>query len=103
MPKFEKGHKLSPGREKGSKNKFTTLRNDFLKAFEIIGGIKALAEWGRKERNKMHFYKMIVSMLPKDINLGNQDGEALQITISDKLLPQRKGNGGGNGKDTPDT
>lgn len=54
-------------RQKGSKNKFTTLKASFLEAFEGMGGTKGLQEWATKDRNRGQFYQMVAKMLPANI------------------------------------
>jgi len=72
------------GRPKGTKNKYSKLRDSLLDAFEQTGGTKALVEWGMKERNKKEFYKLIVSVLPKNVDI-ELDGitQAIQINLVD--------------------
>ena len=41
-----------PGRPKGSQNKFTSLRDSFLEAFEELGGKDGLVEWAAKNSKK---------------------------------------------------
>lgn len=65
------------GRPKGAKNKFTALKEGFLKAFEDIGGVKELVVWGKKPQNKGEFYKMITKLFPKEVELSGADGEPL--------------------------
>ena len=65
---FAEGHELSTGRPKGSKNKFTTLKQAFLDAFEELGGVEGLVEWAEKNSHtKEQFYKMITKMLPTHV------------------------------------
>ena len=60
-----------PGRPKGSKNKFTSLKDSFLEAFEALGGTEGLIAWAKKsERNKAVFYGWITKMLPTNVDLG---------------------------------
>lgn len=59
---FDKGN---AGRPKGSKNRYTHLRDSFLDAFEMIGGTKALAEWGKT--HKKDFFQMVTRMLPSNV------------------------------------
>ena len=62
---WEKGQSGNlTGRPKGSRNKFTHLRDEFMLAFEEIGGREALVKWA--ESNPDQFYKLIVQMLPKE-------------------------------------
>lgn len=64
---LQKGQTANPhGRRKGSKNRFTTLKDAFLRAFwsHQIGGVQGLVKWGAKEQNRGDFYKIIARMLP---------------------------------------
>jgi hypothetical protein len=54
-----------PGRPRGSKNKFTTLKDDLLTAYQEKGGIKYL-----KELPDELFTKLIVKLLPQEIEAG---------------------------------
>ena len=57
-----------PGRKKGVPNKFTSLKQSFLDAFEHTGGTQGLIEWIEKNpRNRGEFYKMITKLLPQDV------------------------------------
>ena len=73
--------KSKPGRKKGSKNKFTTLKAAFLDAFNEIGGTSELARWGAIEKNKAQFYQMITKLLPKEIE-GTLDVKAKPPNIT---------------------
>jgi len=68
---------MGKGRPKGSKNKFTTLKQSFLDAFEAIGGTEELTRWGKKPLNRESFYKMVTKLLPKaiDTKLVDDDGD----------------------------
>jgi len=55
------------GRIKGAKNKFTTLKDHFLYAFDKIGGEKELAKWAVQSKNRVAFYQMIAKMLPNKV------------------------------------
>ena len=94
-PKFQKGN---PGKPKGAKNKFTTLKDAFIGAFKDIGGQAALTQWMNegiryvdKRTGKVHilsihnrkqeFFKMIASMLPKDVVLSGDPNNPLNINV----------------------
>lgn len=97
MAKFlKKGMRLNPnGRPKGSKNKFTNLRDAFINAFKELGGERALLDWMDGENvliknkktgkiirvriadRKKEFFKMVASMLPKDIQVSGPEGVPL--------------------------
>lgn len=57
------------GRKKGVPNKYTQLKQDALKAFHHNGGWEAFALWGKKPANQAAFYKIIFSLVPKDVKL----------------------------------
>ena len=57
-----------PGRPKGSLNKFTTLKNAFLEAFERTGGTDTLTEWGKQPKNRRDFYRLLAKLLPKEVD-----------------------------------
>jgi hypothetical protein len=56
----------------GTKNKFTTLKAAFLKAFEEIGGTETLVEWARL--NKKDFYTFVTKMLPREVEVSGIPG-----------------------------
>jgi hypothetical protein len=57
-----------PGRPKGSKNKFTSLKDSFIEVFERLGGTDGLLEWTKgNRRNRAEFYRMITKMLPANV------------------------------------
>jgi hypothetical protein len=62
--------KKRTGRPKGSKDKFTNLKQAFLQAFDGIGGSTALQNWAEDPKNRRDFYQMITKLFPKDIKVG---------------------------------
>jgi hypothetical protein len=89
----------NPGRPPGTPNKFTSLKQAFLDAFEIIGGVDALAEWAKKsERNRGIFYGLITKPFPQEV------AHSGAIKTADKLIievvhtrPEKVDGGNGNG------
>ena len=70
------------GRPKGSKNKYTLIRDKILSVFEKIGGVKAMCVWARNPLNRKDFYKIAVDLLPKNIDIGIGDDEKItKITV----------------------
>ena len=70
--KFQLGN---PGKPKGAKSKFTTLKVAFLSVFQKLGGEEELLNWVKStQHNKAMFYQWITKMLPADIEM-KQSGE----------------------------
>ena len=70
------------GRPKGTKNKFTDLKNAFLQVFDKLGGVEGFFQWASKNNlNKTQFYHMITKLLPKtvDVNAGDSMVEYIKI------------------------
>ncbi len=75
-----KGFKTG-GREKGTPNKTTaTVKDMLLMAFEDIGGLPALTEWGKT--SPAQFYQLWAKLLPQEIK-----GE---IGIKDDITPEER-------------
>ena len=72
-------------RPKGSKNKFTDLKQSFLDAYEKIGGTDGLIEWGKKDRNRTAFYQMIAKMLPAKIDADIRERKVVIMHLPAKL------------------
>jgi len=62
-------YKGGPGRPVGSPNKIPTkIKLDFLKAFSLLGGAEALAEWACKNKENLNqFYKWMYELVPKEM------------------------------------
>jgi len=63
---FTKGSSEA-GRKVGSKGKFTSIKQDYLDAYndERIGGLEGLISWIlESKRNKAMFYQWITKLLP---------------------------------------
>lgn len=71
----------NPGRPKGAKGKFSTLKDEFLGVYEDIGGRRAMAEWAKKPENKGAFYQMAAKMLPKEVALTGEDGGPVELKV----------------------
>jgi hypothetical protein len=98
MPKpFKPGNNANPkGRPKGSVNKFTTLKNAFLQAFELSGGIESLVEWiNLSQRNRAHFYQLITKMLPSNVDVDHKGEIKHQIEFVAEYGDNGNNNGNG--------
>lgn len=72
------------GRPKGSQNKFTrSVREAFQLAFEELGGVPALVQWGRE--NPTDFYKLLARLIPVEVTGPN--GKELSITVKHYDFP----------------
>ena len=87
-------HKLTeagPGRAKGSKNKFTNLKQAYLDVFEEIEKegkkknpkIKTFFKWATKnDRNQGLFYQMVSKMLPTNLTADLLPDADSKLTIA---------------------
>ena len=80
-----------PGRPKGSKNKFTTLKEMFIEVVHRLGDADALEKFANDSKNKKEFWKMIASMLPKtdkhEHEVTGKDGGPIEFAaVKSKLL-----------------
>lgn len=86
-PNWKKGMKkvAKSGRKKGTPNKFTTLKQAFLDAFqdERIGGKEGLTEvFSQNDMRKIEFFKLISKMLPTNVGIsGGEGGKPIIIEI----------------------
>jgi hypothetical protein len=72
--------KPGPGRPRGSANRLTRAAKEaFGLAFEKLGGIKALTEWG--EENRTEFYKLYARLIPTEQHIASPDGTPINFTL----------------------
>ena len=74
---FQKGHKKYGGRQEGTKNQYTQLKDDIIQVWSDIDGHKKLVEYASKNPKQfIDFVKIAVDLLPKevrsDVNLNLQ-------------------------------
>lgn len=70
------------GRQKGTPNKMTrNVKEALSQAFDDIGGISSLVEWGRA--NPDEFYKLWVKLLPTEVKaeLTGEGGGAILTRV----------------------
>jgi len=84
-----------PGRSKGSKDKFTNLKQAYLDVFDKIekkslekdNAIKSFFEWATKsDRNQGMFYQMVAKMLPSNMNV--EGSLSISYQLSEKFMPK---------------
>lgn len=89
--KFVKGEPRpkNAGRKKGTPNKFTTLKQAFINAFNSseMGGEKGMTKvFAANSFTKREFYKLISKMLPSNVTV---DGELnVNFQASEKFMPK---------------
>ena len=87
MP-FQPGNKLGRGRPKGSKNKFTTLRESFIEAYLKLGGTKGMIKWIESSpKNKAAFYHDLIRLIPAS-QLTAIEKESMTYELSEKFMPK---------------
>jgi len=92
--------KPRPGRPKGSLNKLTNIKDEFLFAYEVIGGLGGLTVWAKQPENRTKFYEMITKLFPKEIKLESKVGKSVSELTIPELVEIITGKGTA---DTPPT
>lgn len=80
--------KRAPGRGKGTKNKFTTLKAAFLNTFKDVGGEAYLREFAMQKGNRTAFLQMIAKMLPNKVEADIDVSGRVQIVEIPAKLPK---------------
>lgn len=89
MP-FKPGNKLGKGRPRGSKNKFTSLKESFVEAYLKLGGTKGLIKWIESSpKNKAAFYHDLIRLIPTS-QLMASETRSLTYELSEKFRPKLK-------------
>jgi len=90
--KFPKGHSGNPkGRKRGTVNKFTSLKQDFLSAYNDprVGGVEGLITWLLESKhNRAMFYNWLTKLLPANVGIDEDANEIIvhiKKTITDKI------------------
>ncbi len=78
--------KPGPGRPKGSKNKYTEIKDEFLLAYHHIGGLGNLTQWAKKEANQGKFFEMLTKLFPREIKAEINIGRAISEYSVDELV-----------------
>ena len=92
MP-FKEGREKTGGRKKGTPNKFSNLKEAFLRVFDELGGWQGLFDWAKRSpRNKTEFYKIIAKMLPAHLDLPDDSNIVNIILNGIEKLPWKQEN-----------
>lgn len=68
------GNPKTGGRKKGTPNKNTAaIKEAFRNAFEQMGGVQALVEWGQE--NPTQFYQLVSKLIPTEVHGSGDEGE----------------------------
>ena len=80
--------KGGPGRPVGSRNKIPgDLRADLMTVFERLGGVEGMVAWANESNaNKGQFYKMLTSIIPKQLEAELRHHNDLNHYINDLSL-----------------
>lgn len=88
-PDWKPGQSGNPaGRPKGSKDKFTKLKDTFLSALETLGGEKFMVLAAQKD--PIGFLRIVGKMLPREIR-GDITGQAPLIVKFETVTVEDKG------------
>lgn len=95
MNRNEKGRFVqgNAGKPKGAKNKFTTLKEAFIGAFQEIGGQKALTQFAKNPKYRKDFLKMLASMLPKEVQVSESERAPIIPPVIQIIGIEGDGNG----------
>ena len=91
--------KPGPGRPRGSLNKLTNVKDEFLFCYRSIGGLGALTTWAKEEKNRTEFYRMLTKLFPREIKAEITIGRAISEYSVDELVEIVAG---GKTTDTPE-
>jgi hypothetical protein len=81
--KFEKGKSKTGGRAKGVPNKFTTLKEAFLTAFQEAGSTEGLIAWIKASpHNRAQFYALITKLFPTEVDHTGQVEHAVNVKVT---------------------
>jgi len=82
----QKGNTFGRGRPKGSLNKLTNVKDEFLFCYQTIGGLGGLTAWAKKEENRSEFYKMLTKLFPKEIRAEITIGKSVSEFTTEELI-----------------
>ena len=83
MPRkpFEKGRVKTGGRQKGTPNKFTTVKQAFLDAFEELGGKDFIIKVSKTSKGKAAVLQSMTRLLPNKTEITGEDGGPIKTSM----------------------
>ena len=88
---FQKGN---PGKPKGARSKFTTLKESFIEAFIATGGTEGLVAWAKTNNStRRDFLRMLASMLPKEVQVSGPEKAPIIPPVIQFIGVESDGNG----------
>ena len=83
--RFIQGHPSSNS-HRHFKHRAIAIKESFCEVYEKLGGTEGLFNWIKENRyNKREFYKMILQVLPKDIDM---HGEGIATKVINMIFPE---------------
>ena len=70
------------GRGKGTRNKFSELKQTFKKAFEQSGGLERLVELCKDDANFMALSRWLISLLPKEMQIKSAQDNTMHVILN---------------------
>jgi len=82
-PKFKKGMEKVPksGRKKGTPNKFTTVKQAFLDAFEELGGKDFIIKVAKTTKGEAAVLQSMTRLLPNKTEITGEDGGPIKTSM----------------------
>lgn len=75
------------GRPKGRPNRLSsTVKANVVAVFEKIGGVDAMAEWAKDDKNKPDFYRIYSKLMPTEIDANIGGGVRVAFKSGDKTI-----------------
>jgi len=62
------------------------MKEQFLAAYEGIGGLDALITWAKQPKNQAEFYKMLTKLFPKEIIGELKIGKSVSEYSAEELI-----------------
>lgn len=67
------------GRQKGTRNRFTTVKNALIEAFDEVGGVDYLIKLARSRKDRGHFVTLLGKCIPTEVT--GKDGGPIEVEV----------------------